>query len=148
MRRVKRTITAARQRLPTPAIRYANGAAIPTSPAAADDANATPSASESSATDCASASTTLRIPWRSSPTSPVLRSMLASYLVGEQGEDACGRAVRRDDLHRRDDDLGPLGELVEVVDVLEDHPAGAEPDPVQVHRGGDDGIGARSVEAD
>src|SRR5581483_5312995 len=51
IRRVKRTITDARHRLPTPAIRYANGAAMPASPAAADEANATPSASESSATD-------------------------------------------------------------------------------------------------
>src|SRR5438067_8331787 len=116
MRRVKRMMTAARQRLPTPAMRYANGAAIPTSPAAADDANATPSASESSATDCASASATERMPWRSSPTSPVLRSMRPPLMVGEQGEDAGGRAVRGRHLQRRDDQLRPCRELVEVVD--------------------------------
>src|SRR3978361_843091 len=125
-------ITDARQRLPTPAIRYANGAAMPASPAAADDANATPSASESNATDCASASTTPRIPWRSSPTIPLLlRSIVSSYrclLLREQGEDACGCTVGAGDLHRRDDDLCPLGKQVEVVDVLEDHPAGADPD--------------------
>src|SRR5579884_1255569 len=115
-------ITEPRQRLPTPAIRYANGAAIPASPAAADDANATPSASESSAIDCASASTTPRIPWRSS----CLPSILSSSLVGEQSENACRRAVRARHLQRRDDDLCPPGEPVEVVHVLEDHPPGAE----------------------
>src|SRR5690348_8768800 len=110
MRRVKRMITDARQRLPTPAIRYANGAAIPVSPAAADDANATPSASESSATDCANESTTLRIPCRSSP---ILRSIMPSF-VGKQREDARGRAVCARDLHRRDDDLRTVGKLVEI----------------------------------
>src|SRR3954464_8532436 len=120
-------ITEPRQRLPTPAIRYANGAAIPASPAAADDANATPSARESSAIDCASASTTPRIPCRSSP---ILPSICPPSV--EQGEDARRRAVRARDLHRRDDDLRAPGELVEVVDVLEDHPAGGQPDAVQV----------------
>src|SRR5436853_5172537 len=109
MRRVKRMITDARQRLPTPAIRYANGAAIPTSPAAADDANATPSASESSATDCANESTMLRMPCRSSPILPSIRSSL-----GEQSEDASGSPVGAGDLHRRDDELGPVGQLVDV----------------------------------
>src|SRR4051794_11373114 len=140
-------ITDARQRLPTPAMRYANGAAMPASPAAADDANATPSASESSATDCASASTMPRIPWRSSPTIPLLRSIV-SLLLGKQSEDAGGCAVRAGDLHRRDDDLCPLGKQIEVVDVLEDHPSGSEPDAVQVEGRRVDGIGARAVEAD
>src|SRR3954452_5116962 len=109
-------ITEPRQRLPTPAIRYANGAAMPASPAAADDANATPSASERSATDCASASTTLRIPWRSSPTSPVLPSICPSF-VGKQSEDPYGGAVRSRHLHRGDDDRCPLGQPIEVRDV-------------------------------
>src|SRR4051812_38172817 len=111
-------ITDARQRLPMPASTYANGAAMPASPAAADDAKATLSASESSATDCASASTTLRIPWRSSPTSPVVRSIASSSVV-EQSEDPSRRAVRPFDFHRRDDDLRPVRKLVEVVHVLE-----------------------------
>src|SRR5206468_9287280 len=142
MRRVKRMITEPRQRLPTPAIRYAKGAAIPVSPAAADDANATPSASESSATDCANESTMLRMPCRSSP---ILRSIRPPWLrVGEQSEDACRRAVRARDLHGGDDDLRPVRELVEVVDVLEDHPARREPDAVQVERCRGDGNGART----
>src|SRR4051794_34343080 len=137
-------ITEPRQRLPTPAIRYANGAAMPASPAAADDANATPSASESSATDCASASTTPRIPCRSSP---VREASIRPPSV-EQGEDARRCAVRARDLHRRDDDARAPGQLVEVVHVLEDHPAGRQPDAVQVERRRVDGVSARPVEAD
>src|SRR4051794_26856795 len=105
-------ITDARHRLPTPAIRYAKGAAMPASAAAADEANATPSASESSATDCASASATERMPWRSSPTSPVLRSIRPPLLVGKQGEDSGGCAVGRRHLEGRDDQLRPRRELV------------------------------------
>src|SRR6266571_2828159 len=96
IRAVKRTMTDARQRQPTPATMYAHGVAAPAEIAAAAVAVATPSASESSAIDCASASPMLRIPCRNSPTDHVQRgrgvpgSVMFRLLssIGEQREDA------------------------------------------------------------
>src|SRR5919204_2358951 len=68
IRAVKRTITDARHRQPTPATMYAHGVAAPAEMAAAEVAVATPSASERRASDCANASARLRMPCRSSPT--------------------------------------------------------------------------------
>ncbi len=68
--------------------------------------------------------------------------------IREKGEDPSRGAVGAGDLHRRDDDRRPLGEPVEVRDVFEDHPAGTEPDPVEVERRRIDRIGARPVETD
>ena len=121
---------------------YAHGVAAPAEIAAADVAVATPSASDRSAIDCASASARLRIPCRSSPTDHVEldRGLTGSVmaeppcLVWEECEDARRAAVRVANLQRRDDDLGAFRQLVEVGRVFDDYPAGAEPDPMEVER--------------
>jgi hypothetical protein len=51
-------------------------------------------------------------------------------------------------LHRRDDDLDTFRQLLEVRHVLDDHPPGAEPDAVEVVRGGVDRVRRGAVEAD
>jgi len=69
-------------------------------------------------------------------------------LVGYEREDACRSAVRVTHLQRGDHNLGSFGQLIEVGRVLDDHPAGAEPDAMEVEGGRVDGIGGRTVEAD
>src|SRR5919201_4708916 len=133
---------------------YAHGVAAPAEIAAADVAVATPSASESSATDCASASATLRIPCRSSPTDHIERrcgttgSVMSVLLVGKQGEDAHRGAVRVAHLQRGNHDLSAFGQLVEVRCVLDDHPAGAEPNAMEVEGRRVDGVGGWTIEPD
>src|SRR5712691_11199674 len=155
IRAVKRTITEARQRQPTPATMYAHGVAAPAEIAAAEVAVATPRASDRSAIDCASASARLRIPCRSSPTDRVERRrgwtgsamVEPPCLVRKECEDARRRAVRVAHLQGSDHDLGAFRQLVEVGRVLDDHPAGAEPDAMEVERRRVHGIGRRPVEA-
>src|ERR671937_1777267 len=156
IRAVKRTITDARQRQPVPATMYAHGVAAPAEMAAAEVAVATPSASESSASDCANASARLRMPCRSSPTDHrdrcgvLIGSVIEghSFLVGYERKDAHRGTVRGTDLEGRDDDRRALRKLIEVGRVLDDEPARAEPDAVQVERRRVDRICRRAVESD
>jgi hypothetical protein len=93
IRRVKRTITEARHRLPTPAITNATGTAAPAVAAAgaADTANV----SASSASDWAIASALPSTPWRSSPTPPLddgLFAMARCPFLGQSPTKASTRA--------------------------------------------------------
>src|SRR3954469_10035209 len=123
-------ITDARQRLPARATMYAHGAATPAFAATKLVASELPRASESSASDCAKASPSPRMPCFSSCSPRRMRFLL----VGQQREDPDGCAVRLLHLERRDDDRRTLGELAEVGHVLEDHAPGCEPDAVQLER--------------
>src|ERR1700677_3009898 len=105
MRRVKRTITEARHRLPTPAITNARGTAGPAVAAADAGAADTAKASASRARDWAMASALPSTPWRSSPTRPVreLSAMAGPFsaLVVDQSEHPGGPAVGAAHLERR-----------------------------------------------
>jgi hypothetical protein len=98
MRRVKRTITEARHRLPTPAITKATGTAAPAVAAAEAGAADTAKVSASKASDWAMASALPSTPWRSSPT-PLLADGLFAMdrcpsSVSPRPERAPGQARR------------------------------------------------------
>src|SRR5580658_8626979 len=94
MRRVKRTITEARHRLPTPAITNASGTAAPAVTAADAGAAETAKVSASSASDWAIASALPSTPWRSSPSGldDGLFAMARCPFLGQSSTKASTRA--------------------------------------------------------